>query len=314
MNTFPIILSDTIKSTHSSFYPEHALPLFNYGKKLYIEYEGKIRAAIPLYSAFVSVPGEVYGRRTTNLTGFNIAGIGKKDIECDMHFDGHEIKTGYSFPRLFKTLEDYDRFIEDKGGAYRPDAVSVPDILRVNGYSVFSEVGTWEKGIVGYFYHHNEVTKGTMPFCDMFVDADGTHVTVLHRGTGWAENKVAYLTREECLAANRKQVEEFDETEPKPEGIMDETNGHETELVRRINDAWDKYREEFYPILCALYARDIEEICGSDAFAFKADDSMETNLEEMKANWDYYAYAYLQNIADNNDLSTILHFLNYGNR
>lgn len=213
MKQFPITLSDTIKSTHSSFYPEHALPLFDYGKKLYIEYEGKIRAAIPLYSAFVTVPGGAYGRRTTNLTGFNIAGIGKKDIECDMHISGHEIKTGHSFPRLFKTLEDYDRFIENKGGAYRPGAVSVPDILRVNGYSVFCEVETWQKGIVGYFYHHNDVTKGTMPFCDMFVDADGAHVTVLHRGTGWAEDKVAYLTYEECLAANRKDVVDFDENE-----------------------------------------------------------------------------------------------------
>lgn len=218
MKQFPITLSDTIKSTHSSFYPEHALPLFDYGKKLYIEYEGKIRAAIPLYTAFVTVPGGAYGRRTTNLTGFNIAGIGKKDIECDMHFSGHELKTGHSFPRLFKTLEDYDRFIENKGGAYRPDAVSVPDILRVNGYSVFCEVETWQKGIVGYFYHHNDVIKGTMPFCDMFVDADGAHVTVLHRGTGWAEDKVAYLTREECLAANRKDVVDFEEevVETKP--------------------------------------------------------------------------------------------------
>lgn len=111
-----------------------------------------------------------------------------------------------------------------------------------------------------------------------------------------------------------EEQREFDEPEPEPEGIMDDTNGHESELVRRINDAWNKYRGEFYPILCALYARDIEEICGSEAFAFKANALMETNLEEMKANWDYYAYAYLQHIADNNDLSTILHFLNYANR
>lgn len=97
-------------------------------------------------------------------------------------------------------------------------------------------------------------------------------------------------------------------------GIMDTGNGHHEDLVRRINVAWVRCKKEFEPILKALYERDIDEICGSDAFAFKADDSMETNLEEMRANWDYYAYAYLQHIADNNDLSTILHFLNYSNR
>lgn len=304
MKQFPITLSDTIKSTHSSFYPEHALPLFDYGKKLYVEYEGKIRAAIPLYSAFVTVPGGAYGRRTTNLTGFNIAGIGKKDIECDMHFHGSKVETGYAFPRLFKTLEDYDRFIANKGGAYRPDAVSVPDILRVNGYSVFCEVGTWEKGIVGYFYHNNDVTKGTMPFCDMFVDADGAHVTVLHRGTNWAKDKVAYLTREECLAANRKEVVDFEEEKEEPTGVMNTTNGHDPDLVKRINEAWDMHQcwWEFTLIVGALMHRDGSQIldCLDKEVATYADD------EKMVAE---LGPEYLQHIADNQDLKQILDFI-----
>ena len=304
MKQFPITLSDTIKSTHSSFYPEHALPLFDYGKKLYIEYEGKIRAAIPLYSAFVTVPGGVYGRKKTNLTGFNIAGVGKKDIECDMHFDGSKVEVGYAFPRLFKTLEDYDRFIENKGGAYRPDAVSVPDILRVNGYSVFCEVGTWENGIVGYFYHRDNVTRGTMPFCDMFVDADGAHVTVLHRGTGWAEDKVAYLTREECLAANRKEVVDFEEEKEEPAGAMNTTNGHDPDLVARINAAWDTHQTwwEFTLIVGALMHRDgsqILEMLGKEIAEYADDEKMVAELGPD----------YLQTIADDQDLKQILDFI-----
>ena len=315
MNTFPIILSEKVTSTHDDFYPEHALPLFQYGKKLYIEYDGKIRAAIPLYSAFVNVPGGAYGWRTTNLTGFKIAGIGKKDLECDMHINSQEkrIVCGYSFPRLFLTIDDYDRFINGNGGTYMPDGVSVPDILRANGYDSFCEAGTWTKGIVGWIFHNSEATNHTMPFCDMYVDADGGHVTVLRRGTGWAAQKKAYLTREECLAANRKPVEEFDESETEPERIMDETNGHERELVRRINDAWNKRREEFAPIMRALYIRDRAEIFNSDAFS-DLPDYYEIAANELDAHWDKYAGTYLQEIADNNDLSTILHFLNYGNR
>ena len=97
------------------------------------------------------------------------------------------------------------------------------------------------------------------------------------------------------------------------EEIMDTTNGHDAELVRKINQAWNEKREQFFPILCALYKRDNDEILASDAFADwdKVSKDYDTLYEYMEANWDVEAYNYLMHIADDWDLKAILTFLRY---
>ena len=118
---------------------------------------------------------------------------------------------------------------------------------------------------------------------------------------------------------------DFDEEEPEPEGIMDTTNGHPEDLVRRINVAWVRCKEKFEPILKALYERDIDEITDADSFRipeWKAwpeyhhgcniNDWGPYNklaLETMKDKWDEYAENYLQHIADGKDLQCILDFV-----
>ena len=98
---------------------------------------------------------------------------------------------------------------------------------------------------------------------------------------------------------------------PNYEDIMDTTNGHDTELVAKINIAWNEKREMFFPIMCALYKRDIEEIMDSDAFTFPwehgytADDA----YLYLAENWDIETYNYLQHIADDTDLECILNYL-----
>ena len=111
------------------------------------------------------------------------------------------------------------------------------------------------------------------------------------------------------------------------EEVMDTTNGHNPELVEEINLAWIEKREKFCPILCALYARDIDEI--TDADSFQLPEWLDTDeyhnsrvtgcwalynemaYNRMCENWDSYAGNYLQHIADDTDLKTILTFLRY---
>lgn len=109
-------------------------------------------------------------------------------------------------------------------------------------------------------------------------------------------------------------------------GIMD-SHSHDNELVHKINDAWDKNREMFYPILCALYRRDIDEITDADSFRDKEwEETKEYNdgvrsgdwtdynnmvLGLMCKEWDFYATNYLEHIADDTDLECILNFLHY---
>ena len=94
---------------------------------------------------------------------------------------------------------------------------------------------------------------------------------------------------------------------PDYEEVMDTTNGHDPELVAKINIAWNEKREQFFPILCALYDRDAEEILNSDAWNWT--DEIESVRECMRDEWDFHAPNYLQHIADDTDLECILNFL-----
>ena len=109
---------------------------------------------------------------------------------------------------------------------------------------------------------------------------------------------------------------------PDYEDIMDTSNGHNPELVKKINIAWNTSREQFFPILCALYKRDIKEIMDSDAFIFpKYEETMDGNASAspkytadevylyLAEHWDIEANNYLQHIADDTDLECILNYL-----
>lgn len=93
------------------------------------------------------------------------------------------------------------------------------------------------------------------------------------------------------------------------EEIMDTTQNHNPELVRKINQAWNEKREQFCPILRALYLRDIKEIMDSDAWNWT--DEIESVKECLHDEWDFHAYNYLMHIADDWDLKAILYFLRY---
>jgi hypothetical protein len=115
---------------------------------------------------------------------------------------------------------------------------------------------------------------------------------------------------------------------PDYEEIIDEWgDAHDPELRKKINDAWNKNREGFCPILRALYARDIDEITDHDAFRYEEwndtpeyrnglstgdwEDYNEMALNHMTREWDFFADNYLNHIADDCDLECILNFLNY---
>lgn len=93
------------------------------------------------------------------------------------------------------------------------------------------------------------------------------------------------------------------------EEIMDTTQNHDPELVRKINQAWNEKREGFCPILRALYERDITEIMDSDAWNWT--DNADSVKETLHDEWDVHADNYLMHIADDLDLQTILTFLRY---
>lgn len=104
-------------------------------------------------------------------------------------------------------------------------------------------------------------------------------------------------------------------------------DAHDADLRKKINDAWNKNREGFCPILRSLYARDIDEITDHDAFQYEEwKDTSEYRhglstgdweayntmaLKHMEREWDFFADNYLNHIADDCDLECILNFLHY---
>ena len=133
---------------------------------------------------------------------------------------------------------------------------------------------------------------------------------------GWETTELGFINEEKMVLL------------PDYEEIIDEWgDAHDPELRKKINDAWNKNREGFCPILRALYARDIDEITDHDAFQYKEwidtpefteglftndwSDYNEMALKHMEREWDYFADNYLNHIADDCDLECILNFLHY---
>ena len=78
--------------------------------------------------------------------------------------------------------------------------------------------------------------------------------------------------------------------------LMDTTNGHDAELVKRINDAYILCEKTFKQIVKALAIRDAEEFL--DATGFNPEDG---DMDEV-------SFYYCRRVADDKDLETILSF------
>lgn len=92
-------------------------------------------------------------------------------------------------------------------------------------------------------------------------------------------------------------------------GIMDTTNSHDADLVRKINLKWAENKEKFRPILVALYERDLYEIMYSEHFSFPEAADSDYVYSDVQTKWDFYARDYLMYIADDRDLESILNFV-----
>ena len=84
--------------------------------------------------------------------------------------------------------------------------------------------------------------------------------------------------------------------------IMDTHNGHNPELVRKINAAWKKkvYHDRFVDILFAIGCRDKEEILEKFDIIIDCDETAMDNAHEI-----------MEGVCDDWDLETILGFIRY---
>lgn len=162
---------------------------------------------------------------------------------------------------------------------------------------------------------------------DMFMDAFPYGIAVndyisyeggIYKITGFSERGI--MVKEVCgMLDSEWETTEigFSQSDkvkiiPDYESVMDTTNGHNPKLVAKINIAWNEKREMFFPIMCALYKRDIEEIINNDAFSFACASeiwSPDDAYNYLTKYWETEASNYLQHIADDADLECILNYL-----
>ena len=84
--------------------------------------------------------------------------------------------------------------------------------------------------------------------------------------------------------------------------IMDDTNAHNPMLVKAINSAWndDESSKLFESIVVALMERDADEV-----------EEKVGELQSVCDNWIDFLPEYLMRVADDWDLTTILHFVRW---
>lgn len=210
MKTFPVQTSDKVRSEIPSFNEDHAIPVLEWGKKMYILFGDEVRAAIPLCSYLVMVEGQA-GCASSNKTfvRFNVAGKGEQDIEVWI------VGTRYSAGvRMFKTREDYEGFFVGQTlRELRPEGIPLWSIIKDHGYET-GNVGSWDRAVLGWYMDKFEPKQGKIRFKDVWVDEGGVHITFLPKAYYGCDNNKYYLTKEECLAANRREVFDFDDDEP----------------------------------------------------------------------------------------------------
>ena len=84
--------------------------------------------------------------------------------------------------------------------------------------------------------------------------------------------------------------------------IMDDTNSHNPMLVKAINTAWndEETSKHFEDIVVALMVRDADEV-----------EEKVGEIQSVCDNWIDFLPDYLMRIADDWDLTTILHFVRW---
>ena len=134
-----------------------------------------------------------------------------------------------------------------------------------------------------------------------FDDTEGLHVFVSTKDTGLMCDDnldVLKLFEADLTPDNLGDILKFFEEE-----IINTYNGHNEELVWKINDAWNnpKYMKSFAPILLALLTRDQKEY----------EDRYDTDASLTEEYAYGHAHEIMEGVCDDWDLETILSFIRY---
>ena len=206
MKTFPVQTSDKVRSEMTKFREGIGFPKFEWGKKIYILRNQEVRGAIPICAYMVNEPSRYSIAGENNIyVRFNIAGVGEESIK--MSVIDRKLITGI---KMFRSIEDYNAFFAgEKGREYIPDSIAMEDIVRIHGMQM-RETDTWYYQVLGWEMGQFEPQRAPICFKDVWCDVEGVHITFVPKSV-WGISGKYYLTKEDCLADNRRGVVDFED-------------------------------------------------------------------------------------------------------
>ena len=189
------------------------------------------------------------------------------------------------------------------------DHINIEVLHRSDEYKKVMEILSLEpnlrKSVDEYDKTHYGIVTFVIEGTDMEFDVsaiqrdDKGNLTIFGADTE-CEDELITLTEKEIRKEYLAEILKW--MRPKYSDIMDTYNGHNEELVRKINAAWKskKYHDSFGDILYALACRDMAE------WEEKYNDIIHDSEDAMK-----HAHEIMEGVCDDWDLETILSFIRY---
>lgn len=198
-------------------------------------------------------------------------------------------------PEIAKRLRDHVAAeLLRRSNEYKKLKEQMAGVGNVYNFSDHGTVGQVEITING--------TDINVAVLDVCYDNEKLNVLVDASNTGLVLHGEDYLTLKEC-DLNEKNLAEIVAFFGKNINIIDAYNGHNPELVEKINKAWNdpKYVDRFGVILLALLTRDQKEY--EDTFNTVAKLTRDYAID--------HAHEIMEGVGDDWDLETILSFIRY---
>lgn len=198
------------------------IPVFDWGKKIYVLINDELRAIIPLFIAVAKLKDKQ--SKLFPVLGCKMAGKDTKQlIHLGFHYrEGFE--TVYSGPKFFKTQEDYLASINKMNNVMKFNHVSLNSLFAENGMTTkyWFEAKT---GVQAWGFDSSDL-KPLLRYVGvkaLWIDDEGTHVELTMRCSHNPSEKL-YYTPEEAIDANTAKVVDFsdeDESQKDKEWLVD---------------------------------------------------------------------------------------------
>lgn len=190
------------------------IPVFDWGKKIYVLIEDELRAIIPLYVAVVKLKDKQ--DKLFPVLGCKMAGKDKNQlIHLGFHYR-EGMNPVYSGPKFFKTKEDYLASVNGACNVMKFNHVSLNSIFAEKGmtaqYWFESKAGVMMWGFDSRYLKPLLRYVGVKA---LWIDDEGTHVELTMMCSQNLDEKL-YATPEEAIAANTARVVDFSDEEENP--------------------------------------------------------------------------------------------------